>query len=72
MPSDMELMAGVRANNPFALKELKANIGRWNGPQLFRVLGLIREYDAKSKGVNSGGLDGGELLQELLLKIFMQ
>ena len=71
MPSDMELMAGVRANNPYALKELKANIGRWNGPRLFKVLGLIREYDAKSKGVNSGGLDGGELLKELLLKIFM-
>jgi DNA polymerase-3 subunit delta len=64
-------MAGVRANNPFALKELKANIGRWNGPQLFRVLGLIREYDAKSKGINDGGLDSGDLLKELLLKIFM-
>ena len=71
MPSDVELMAGVRANNPFALKELKANIGRWNGPQLFRVLGLIREYDAKSKGINDGGLDSGDLLKELLLKIFM-
>jgi DNA polymerase-3 subunit delta len=71
MPSDMELMTGVRANNPFVLKELKANIGRWNGPRLFKVLGLLREYDAKSKGVNSGGLDGGELLKELLLKIFM-
>lgn len=71
MPSDMELMTGVRANNPFVLKELKANIVRWNGPRLFKVLGLLREYDAKSKGVNSGGLDGGELLKELLLKIFM-
>jgi DNA polymerase-3 subunit delta len=71
MPSDMELMTGVRANNPFVLKELKANIGRWNGPRLFKVLGLLREYDAKSKGVNSGGLDGGELLKELLLKILM-
>ena len=72
MPNDMELMVGVRANNPYALKELRANIGRWNGPQLFRALGLIREYDAKSKGINDGGLDSGELLKELLLKIFMQ
>lgn len=71
MPPDMELMTAVRANNPYALREIKANIGRWNGPQLFRVLGLLREYDAKSKGVNSGGLDGSELLKELLLKIFM-
>lgn len=71
MPADTELMVAVRANNPNALKAIKANIGRWNGPQLFRVLGLLREYDAKSKGVNSGGLDNGELLKELLLKIFM-
>lgn len=71
MPSDVELMRAIRANNPYAVKELKANIGRWNGPRLFKILGYLREYDAKSKGVDSGGLDGGELLNELLLKIFM-
>ena len=71
MPSDMELMRAIRANNPYAVKELKANIGRWTGPRLFKILGYMREYDAKSKGVDSGGLDGGELLKELLLKIFM-
>lgn len=71
MPNDAELMRSIRANNPYAVRELKANISRWNGPRLFRVLGLLREYDAKSKGVDSGGMDGGELLKELLLKIFM-
>ena len=29
------------------------------------------EYDAKSKGMNAGGASDGELLRELLLKIFM-
>lgn len=72
MPGDMELMQGVRVNNPYALKELRANIGKWTGPQLFRALGLIREYDAKSKGIDDGGLDSGALLKELLLKILMQ
>lgn len=71
MPADTELMRAIRANNLYAVKELKANIGRWNGPRLFKILGYLREYDAKSKGVDSGGLDGGELLKELLLKIFM-
>lgn len=69
-PSDMELMPKIRANNAFAVRELKANVGRWNNRRVFNILGLIREYDAKSKGVDSGGLDGGELLKELLLKIF--
>ena len=70
-PSDMELMRHIRANNTYAVKELKANVGRWNNRKVFNILGLLREYDAKSKGVDSGGLDGGELLKELLLKIFM-
>ena len=72
MPNDMELMSCIRANNAFVVRELKANIGRWNGPQLFKAVGLLREYDARSKGVDAGGLDNGELLKELLLKIFMQ
>jgi DNA polymerase III subunit delta len=36
------------------------------------ILGLLREYDAKSKGMNAGGAPDGELLRELLLKIFLQ
>ena len=70
MPSDSELMTAIRANNPYALREIKANVGRWNNRRVFNILGLLREYDAKSKGVESGGLNGGELLNELLLKIF--
>ena len=70
MPSDSELMTAIRANNPYALREIKANIGRWDNRRVFNILGLLREYDAKSKGVESGGLNGGELLNELLLKIF--
>lgn len=46
------------------------NVGRWDNRRVFGILGLLREYDAKSKGIDSGGLDGGELLKELLLKIF--
>lgn len=69
-PNDMELMRQIRANNSFVVKELKANVGRWPNRRVFNILGLLREYDAKSKGVDSGGLDDGELLKELLLKIF--
>ena len=72
MPSDTELMALAGVNNTFALRELKANAGRWANSKVFAVLGYLRKYDAKSKGVNSGGLDGGELLKELILKIFSE
>jgi DNA polymerase-3 subunit delta len=71
MPSDIELMSKIRANNNFVLKELKANVGRWENRRVFAILGLLREYDAKSKGADGVNMDGGELLRELLLKIFM-
>lgn len=34
------------------------------------ILGIVREYDLKSKGIGGGSLTDGELLKELLLKIF--
>ncbi len=70
--SDAELMRILGVGNPFAIREMKENIGRWNNRRLFNILGLLREYDAKSKGLDSGGLDQDELLRELLLKIFLQ
>lgn len=71
MPTDIELMRAIRANNAYAVKEIRANVGRWPNRRVFAILGLLREYDAKSKGIDSGGLDGGELLKELLMKIFV-
>lgn len=71
-PSDMELVRLIRANNPYVVKELKTHISKWDNRRVFAILGLLREYDAKSKGLDNGGLDNGELLKELLLKIFIQ
>ncbi len=69
-PSDMELMRVLKLNNTFAVSELKQAAGNWNNRKVFFILGLMREYDAKSKGMNTGGASEGELLRELILKIF--
>lgn len=69
-PSDMDLMRLLKMNNSFALSELKQVSARWNNRKVFFILGLLREYDAKSKGVNRGSESDGELLRELILKIF--
>ena len=71
-PSDTERMGILRMNNAYALGELKQTSARWDNRRVFRILGLLREYDAKSKGMNAGGAPDGELLRELLLKIFLQ
>lgn len=70
-PADGELMRILRLNNPYAIGELKQAAAKWPNKKVFAVLGLMREYDAKSKGLNAGGAADGELLRELLLKVFL-
>ncbi len=71
MPSDMELMGLLRLPGPYFVKEVREVSALWPNKITFKVLGLMREYDAKSKGIGAGGMSDGELLRELLLKIFM-
>lgn len=68
-PSEMELMRILKVNNTFIIRELKQSSSTWSNKNVFTVLGLLREYDAKSKGIATGGATNGELLRELLLKI---
>ncbi|MFI3320724.1 MAG: DNA polymerase III subunit delta [Rikenellaceae bacterium] len=69
-PSDGDLMKILKVGNFYAIGELKTASVNWPNPKVFRILGLMREYDGKSKGINTGGATDGELLRELLLKIF--
>ncbi len=69
-PSDNELMSKLNIRNFYAINEIKQVAPRWVNKRVFAVLGLLREYDAKSKGIDNGGASDGELLRELLLKIF--
>lgn len=70
-PSDPELFGILKTGNIYALRELKQTSALWNNRKVFEILGLLREYDAKSKGVDTGGSSDAELLRELLLKILM-
>ncbi len=69
-PSDNELMSKLNIRNIFAIGELKQVAPAWPNKKVFTILGLLREYDGKSKGIDTGGATDGELLRELLLKIF--
>lgn len=71
-PNDMELMRILKKSNLYAIGELKQQAMRWDNRRVFNILGLLRQYDGKSKGIDTGGMNDGELLRELLLKIFMQ
>ena len=70
-PPDQELDAHpAQEQHVYVLAEIKQNAAAWDNRKVFGILGLLREYDAKSKGLNAGGAPDGELLRELLLKIF--
>lgn len=70
-PSDAELMRILKIGNVYAVGELKQTSLQWPNRKVFGILGLLREYDARSKGMGGGSAGDGELLRELLLKIFM-
>ncbi|MFI3263862.1 MAG: DNA polymerase III subunit delta [Rikenellaceae bacterium] len=69
-PTDSDLMSKLNIRNSYAIGELRRTAPLWPNKRVFAILGLLREYDAKSKGINTGGASDGELLRELLLKIF--
>ncbi len=69
-PSDQELMSKLNIRNIYAIGELRQVAPNWPNKRVFAILGLLREYDGKSKGIDTGGASDGEILRELLLKIF--
>ncbi len=71
MPSDQELARMLKLPTAFFLKEYTQAASLYPNHKVFAILGLLREYDLKSKGMNTGQANDGELLQELLLKIMM-
>lgn len=71
MPSEMELARMLKLPSAFFLKEYQQAAALYPNNKVFAIIGLIREYDMKSKGMNTGQADEGELLKELLLKIFL-
>jgi len=42
---------------------------KYNGVKVMQIIGEIRNYDAKSKGVGNTNMNDGELLRELVYKI---
>lgn len=56
--------------NPYFVKDFETAARSYNLPKTFEVISLLREYDLKSKGVDStGNTTDGELLKELLFKM---
>ncbi len=68
---EVNLARLLKLPHPFFLKEYQMAVNHYPFGKVFAILGLLREYDLKSKGVESGSADEGDILKELLLKIML-
>lgn len=67
--SEMEIARLLKLPAPFFAREYITASANYPNAKVFTILGWLREYDMKSKGMNAGSADGGELLRELILRI---
>lgn len=62
-------MASVLSVNPFFVKDYAQAAQNYQMRKLRNIIGLLREYDLRLKGINNGSTDESELLRELIYKI---
>ena len=67
--SNDQALAREIGTSPYFLKEYKVAIRNYSAVKLVKIIGYLREYDLKSKGVKNTSATNGELLRELLFKI---
>ncbi|MFM2267417.1 MAG: hypothetical protein RL757_858 [Bacteroidota bacterium] len=66
---EAEQVKVMQLRSSFFLKEYKMAAQHYSLPRTEQIIGLLREYDLKSKGVDADGSQEGELLKELIFKI---
>ncbi len=62
-------VASALGVNPFFVGDYERAAKNYSVTKLKSIFGYLREYDLKSKGVDSGTASQGELLKELIFKI---
>jgi DNA polymerase-3 subunit delta len=69
--SDAELVKALELRSDWFLKEYKIAANNYSPAQTTRVISLLKEYDLRSKGVNTDTTNTGdeELMKELFWKI---
>jgi DNA polymerase-3 subunit delta len=55
--------------NPYRVKEFEQGAKRFNKMKCFKIIGYLREYDCKSKGIGAANASDVDLLKELIFKI---
>jgi DNA polymerase-3 subunit delta len=67
--SPAEQARSLHLRSDWFLKDYNMALRHYPRPKLEQLFALLREYDLKSKGMNSDGVPEGELLKEMVYKI---
>ena len=62
-------VAAALSTNPFFVDDYKNASRKYPIRKIIEVIGLLKEYDLKSKGVGNASFSDGQLLKELIYKI---
>ncbi len=69
MPQNTELAKKLKIPNAYFLDEYFTAASNYSLGSCVAILGLLRTWDLKSKGMDTGSADDGELLRDLILRI---
>jgi DNA polymerase-3 subunit delta len=62
-------MAAALRVNPYFLKDYDTYARNFSLPRTKKSIGILLEYDLKSKGLGSNETEDGELLKEMVYKL---
>lgn len=66
---DAEVLKALDLRSDWFLKEYKTAAANFSASQCARVIGHLKDYDLRSKGVNNDGTEEEELMKELFWKV---
>ncbi len=66
---DRELSSALKLRSEYFLREYKSTARNYNLAKTQNVIAVLKEYDLKSKGVDSDSTPEGELMKEMVYKI---
>lgn len=61
--------ASALSISPFFVRDFQTAAGNYSPSRIKMIIGLLREYDMKAKGVDNVSINDGELMKELIFKI---
>ena len=62
-------VASALSINPYFVNEYLSAVRNYSYTKIVKIIGYLREYDAKSKGVNNQSTSNEDLMKELVFKI---